>query len=102
MSASSSALAPEKISVSRSEFRQNLSTFLDKTAGNTVVVVKTGRGDVEKYVVDNQYFEELLKRLKAALETLEITSDPKLYARILRAAEHLQQDKLHSFEEAFE
>ena len=107
MSASAMALTtPEKITVNRSEFREHMSTFLSKTIGYTVVVVTTPGDGEEKCVVDNKYFEELLKKLRAAVETLEITSDPKLYRKLLKAAETLDEDlaleKLHSFEEAFE
>ncbi len=51
------------------------------------------------------YFEEILRRLRAAMETLEIATDAKLFNQILRAAETLDNDvrlgKLHSIEDAF-
>ncbi len=63
-----------------------------------------GEGE-EKCILDKRYFEELLKRLTAAVETLEITTDTKLFQQLLRAADTLDQDarlgRLHSLEEAF-
>ncbi len=103
---SSRALArPETIQVKRSEFRRNQKRLLKKAKGRTVVVV-TSRGEgEEKCVLDRRYFEELLKKLAAAIETLEITTDRKLFQQLLRAAETLDDDaqlgRLHSFEEAF-
>ena len=95
---------PERKQVNRSEFRENLSAFLKQTKGYTVLKVTTPGGNEVKYVVDEKYFEELIRRLKAAIETLEIASDPKLYTRLLRESQELEQssaDALYSFEEAF-
>lgn len=73
--------------------------------GRRIVQVTGWSDEDEKYVVDKRYFDDLLKKFHATVETLEITADPKLFAQILRAAETIDQDmrlgKLHSFEEAF-
>ncbi len=95
----------KKIQVGRSRLRQNQSAILEKAGGRTVVVI-TGRDrDDKKCVVDMKYFEEILRRLRAAMETLEIATDAKLVNQILRAAETLDNDvrlgKLHSIEDAF-
>jgi hypothetical protein len=96
---------PKKITVSRSEFRERMREFLGKTTGNTVVVVTTPGAQENKLVVDAEYFDELVRDLQSAVETLEITSDPELYARLLKAPETLKEDfragRLHSLEEAF-
>lgn len=99
-------LHPEEVEVNRTELRQNQSAVLRRAKGRRIVVV-TARGarEQEKCVVDRQYFLELLRKLRSAAETLEITADRKLFGQILKAAESVDQDarrgKLHSFEEAF-
>ncbi len=97
-------LKPERVETNRSELRQKQSDILAKAKGRTVVVVTT-HGREEKYVLDKEYFDEILNKLRAALETLEITVDTKLFRRLLKAAETIDEDirlgKLHSFEEVF-
>jgi hypothetical protein len=97
---------PEKISVKRSELRQNQSKILRKAKGRTVLVVNgPAGGDEDKYVLDKAYFDDLLKRHFSLLETLEITVDRKLFNQIMAVADGLEEDlrlgRLHSFEEAF-
>jgi hypothetical protein len=95
----------DEIQVNRSELRQNQSALLKKARGRTVVVVTARSEDEEKCVVDRKYFEQILERLRTAIETLEITTDPKLFGQLLRAAETVDEDirlgRLRSFEEAF-
>jgi hypothetical protein len=99
---------PEKIAVKRSELRQNQSRLLGKAKGRTVLVINgpTEGDENKKYVLDKAYFDDLLKRYSALLETLEITVDRKLFGQIMAVAEGLEEDlrqgRLHSFEEAFE
>ena len=100
------AMSPQKVQVNRSQLRQKQSAVLGKAKGRTVVVVSDARAGSEvKYVLDKPYFEQLWKSLVAAVETLEITTDRKLFDQILRAAETLDDDmrveKLRPFEEAF-
>jgi hypothetical protein len=97
---------PAKVQVNRSQLRQKQSSILRQAKGRTVVVVSDARAGGEvKYVLDRLYFEQLWKSLVAAVETLEITTDRKLFNQILRAAETLDDDmrveKLRPFEEAF-
>ena len=103
------ALAPERKVVSRSELRQDQSRVLKQATGKTVVVVTSGsrkEDEDTKYIVDKQYWDEVLGKVQALKDTLAITSDPKLFAQMLRAGETVDEDirlgKLHSFEEAFE
>lgn len=96
---------PRRIAVKRSELRQNQRATLKRAKGRTVVVI-TGRDEEEeKLVVDKDYFEELIRELRAAGETLAITLDEKLFSQIVRAADTLDEDirrgKLRSWEEAF-
>ena len=98
---------PEKITVKRSELRQNQSRLLGKAKGRTVLVISgpTGGDENKKYVLDKAYFDDLLKRYSSLLETLEITVDRKLFNQIMAVADALEEDlrlgRLHSFEEAF-
>ena len=99
------SLQPRTRKVNRSDLRQEQSTVLSMAKGKTVVVVAArGKAD-EKFILDKQYFEELVSSLRSAIETLEITADRKLYARLLKAAESLEEDtrqgKLNSFEDVF-
>jgi hypothetical protein len=96
---------PEKVKVNRSQLRQSQSRILRQAKGRTIVEVPGWTEEDGKYVVDKRYFDDLLRKLRAAVETLEITADPKLFAQILRSARTIDQDahagKLHSFGEAF-
>lgn len=96
---------PEKVKVNRSQLRQNQSKILGQASGRTIVEVPGWTEEDGKYVVDKRYFDELLRKLRTTVETLEITADPKLFGQILRAAQTIDRDarcgKLHSFDEAF-
>jgi ribosomal protein L25 (general stress protein Ctc) len=98
-------LKPETVETSRTQLRQRQSSVLRKAKGRTVVVVRAREEEDEKCVVDKRYFEEILQNFGAALETLEIATDTKLFSRLLKAAETVDEEirlgKLHSFEEAF-
>lgn len=99
------SMKPEKISVKRSELRQNQSAFFRRARGKTILVVEAANDDEETYVLSKDYFETLFKNLESALETLEIAMDRRLFNQILAAADTLEDDlrlgKLHSVEEAF-
>ena len=96
---------PEKVKVNRSQLRQSQSKILRQAKGRTIIEVPGWTEDDGKYVVDKRYFDDLVRKLRATVETLEITADPKLFGQILRAAQTVDQEarggKLHSFDEAF-
>jgi hypothetical protein len=96
---------PERVKVNRSQLRQNQSKIFRQARGPRIVEVTGWSEEDEKCVVDKRYFDDLLNKLRAAVETLEITADTKLFSQILRAAETVDEQvrlgKLHSFEEAF-
>ena|SRR2546425_7482994 len=96
---------PQMVSVNRSELRKNQRAVLRKARGHTVVVVEASDEGEEKVVVDKNYFEDVLKRLRALRETLEIMGDERLFGQIMKAADTLDEDmrlgRLHSIEEAF-
>jgi hypothetical protein len=96
---------PHRVTVKRSDLRQNQRATLKKAKGRTVVVVTASDEGEEKLLLDKRYFEELVLGLRAAAETLEIATDERLFPRILAAAKTLDQDvrlgKLRSFREAF-
>jgi hypothetical protein len=56
-------------------------------------------------LLDKKYFDEIVKELRAVIETLEIIGDQKLFKQILGVSESLEENtrlgKLHCFEEAF-
>jgi hypothetical protein len=96
---------PEPIEVNRSQLRQKQSEYFRKARGSKVLLV-TGSGDDDgKYVVDKEYFDQLVRKLEATIETLEITTDRRLFNQILQAADSLEDNlrlgKLHSLEDAF-
>jgi len=96
---------PETIKVNRSQLRQNQSKIFRQAHGRRVIQVTSWNEEDEKYLVDKRYFDDLLKKLRATVETLEITSDPRLFSQVLRAADSIDDDarlgRLHSFAEAF-
>jgi PHD/YefM family antitoxin component YafN of YafNO toxin-antitoxin module len=98
-------MQPEMIPVNRSELRQNQSKLFKRAKGKRVLLVKSQNNEDEKYVLDKEYFEQLLKKYESLIETLEIAMDRRLFNQILAAADSLEEDlrlgKLHSFEEAF-
>lgn len=98
-------LKPQRLHTNRTRLRQEQSSVLRKARGRTVIVVTARNDEDEKCVLDRSYFEEILGKLQAALETLEITADPKLFSQLLRAGESIDKEvrrgTLHSFEEAF-
>ncbi len=97
---------PEKKIVNRSELRQKQRATLRMARGNQVVVISANDEEDEKLLLDKKYFDEIVKELRAVIETLEIISDQRLYKQILGVSESLEEHtrlgKLHSFEEAFE
>ena len=97
---------PKTIAVNRSTLRQSQSSILKKAVAERVVVVSATSDDAEKCIVDKQYFEELVRQWRSAIETLEIAADPRLFNNLLRTAgsvdKDLREGKLHRFEEAFE
>ncbi|MBI3668142.1 MAG: hypothetical protein HY236_18235 [Acidobacteria bacterium] len=100
-------MQPQIITVRRTELRQHQPALLRKAKGRTVLVVK-GPADAEedKYILDKQYFDQLLEKFASLVETLQIMADRKLFGQILTVADTLEEDlrlgKLHSFEEAFD
>ena len=101
----SAVMKPHLVTVKRSELRQKQRATLKKAKGRTVVLISASDEEEEKLVLDKGYFDELVGKLRAAAETLEITMDERLFPRILKAAKTLDKDirlgKLHSFDEAF-
>lgn len=97
------ARLPKTTEVKRSQLRQDQSSILKKAVGEHVVVITATSDDEEKYIVDKRYFEDLLKQLHSAIETLEIAADTKLFTNLLSAAETIDEDlrlgRLRSFEE---
>jgi len=106
MNCATSFTNPAKVRVNRTEFRQNQRELLEKAKGRTVVVITAEDHGEEKLVVDKKYFDEIMHRLKASVETLEVAMDKQLLGSIMSAARTLDDDmrrgKLHSMEDVFE
>jgi hypothetical protein len=96
---------PVRRNVKRSELRQKQSATLRLARGTNVVVIAATAKEDEKLLLDKQYFDALVARLRSLVETLEIASDPILFNQILGAAKTLDQDvrlgRMHSFAEVF-
>lgn len=103
--APSTMVRPEMVAVKRSELRQNQSAVLKRAKGHKVLLISASAYEEEKLVLDRQYFDDLVSKLRAVVETLAITTNEPLFSGILAAANTLDEDirlgKLHSFEEAF-
>jgi len=103
--ASKALTPPHWVIVKRSELRQNQRATLKKAKGRTVVLISANEAEEERLLVDRKYFDEIVRKLRAAAETLAIMTDVKLFSQIMAAAKTLDEDmrlgKLHSFEEAF-
>lgn len=105
MNTASGPMRPARyVRVTRTEFRANQRETLNKAKGCTVVSI-TGDSEGEKIVLDKKYFDELMKKLRASVETLEVAMDKSLMANIMSAAQTLSDDvregKLLSMDEVF-
>jgi hypothetical protein len=91
--------------VNRTQFREHLRAKLDEAKGRTVIEISGVNDEGERVLLDRSYFDDLMWSVRSLIETLEITSDRKLFQQIMNAAATLEDDtrlgKLHSFEEAF-
>jgi hypothetical protein len=97
---------PTPVRVNRSELRDKQKAMLKRAKGSTVLVIPGNEEGDEKLVLDKKYFDEVLKRLRAAVETVDIAMDKQLFIQILAAGETLDEDmrlgKLHSMDEVFD
>jgi hypothetical protein len=96
---------PHRRRVNRTDLRDQQSRFLREASGNTIVEVSGKAGEAERCIVDKEYLDELLTKLKSMMETLEIIKDQQLFSQIMTASKTIDEDirlgRLHSFEEAF-
>jgi hypothetical protein len=96
---------PTPVHVKRSELRDKQKAMLSRAKGSTVLVISGSDEGEEKLVLDKKYFDEVLRKLRAAVETMEIAIDKDLFNQIMSAAQTLDEDmrlgKLHSLDEAF-
>lgn len=96
---------PERKIVNRTELRQKQSATLRMARGNQVVLISATHEEDEKLLMDKKYFDDIVEKLRAVVETLDIMSDQKLFKQIVGVAATLEEDtrlgRLHSFEEAF-
>ena len=90
--------------VSTTEFRGHVKDYLKKAKGDSVVLVENRRQE-PKYVVDKEWFDNLMCDVKSTMATLEILADRNLTERLLRLSTTIDEDlragKLHTMEEVF-
>ena len=96
---------PQKTRVNRSDLRDQQSKYLKKACGTHIIEI-VGRDEEEgKYVVDKDYLDQVLAKLKSAIETMNVIKDQKLFNQLMKASQSMDDDirlgRLHSFEEAF-
>jgi hypothetical protein len=69
-----------------------------------VVLVENRRQD-PKYIVDKEWFDNLIRDAKSTMATLEVLADRELTARLLGLSKTLDEDlragRLHTIEEVF-
>ena len=85
--------------VSATELRDHFKDYLKKAKGGHVVLVENRRQD-PKYIVDKEWFDNLMRDVKSAMATLEILADRSLTERLLSLAttidEGLRTGRLHT------
>ena len=90
--------------VSATEFRDHVKDYLKKAKGNSVVLVENRRRE-PKYIVDKEWFDDLMRDVQSTMATLEILADRKLTERLLALSttidEDLRADRLYTMEEVF-
>jgi len=90
--------------VSATEFRDHVKDYLKKAKGDSVVLVENRRRE-PKYIVDKEWFDNLMRDVKSTMATLEILADRKLTERLLSLSttvdEDLRAGRLHTMEEVF-
>jgi len=87
--------------VSASKFRDDLRECLEATKQTTILLIQNRRLDA-KYVVDQGFFDQLIKERESFVATLEILSDPKLTQRLLDLKETgFDKAKLYTMDEVF-
>ena len=90
--------------VSTTEFRGHAKDYLKMAKGDNVVLIENRRRE-PKYIVDKEWFDDLMRDVKSTMATLEVLADRKLTERLLRLSTTLDRDlqagRLHTLEEVF-
>ena|SRR5215831_6649391 len=90
--------------ISATELPDHFKNCLKKAKGGNVVLVENRRQD-PKYIVDKEWFDNLMRDVKSAMATLEILADRNLTERLLRLSTTIEEDlrsgTLHTMEEVF-
>jgi len=98
------AVAKKAQTVSATEFRDHFKDYLKKAKGDRVVLVKNRRQE-SKYVVDQEWFDALMRDVRSTMATLEVLADRDLTERLLNLSatvdEDLRAGRLHTMEEVF-
>ncbi len=90
--------------VSATEFRDHVKDYLKKAKGDNVVLVENRRRE-PKYIVDKEWFDDVMQSVKSTMATLEILADRELTERLLNVSTTVDADlragRLHTMEEVF-
>lgn len=84
-----------------SDFRQHQSDAFKVAVGSTLVEILNKRQG-SRYLVDPQYFNQLLQDYRSAMSTIEVLSDTNLMAQIQQSAQDMKAGKLYSADEVFD
>lgn len=80
-----------KKTVSATEFRDQLKDCLNAARDGNVVLVENRRQS-DKYVVDREWLDEVMRTQESMLATLEILADHELTERLLKTAATIEGD----------
>jgi hypothetical protein len=81
--------------VTASQLRGRLRDRLREVTDNKVLLVQNRR-QKEKYVVDKEWFDTLIRERESVIATLEILADRELTERLLFLAKTIDHDVQHN------
>ena len=88
---STACLNLEVKKVTTTRFRENMKRFLQTPDENHVVLIEN-RSQPSRYLVDQTYFDDLVKERNSIMATLEILADRDLTNRLLNVSTTLDAD----------
>ena len=90
--------------ISATKLRGDFRRYAQEAKDKKVILIRNRRQD-SKYLMDQKWFDQLMREHESLLATLDVLADPKLTQRLLRLSRTLDRDvragRLHSMEEVF-
>jgi len=77
--------------VTATELRDKLKSYLKEAKANRVVLVENRR-QTPKYLVDQEFFDSLIKERESILATLEILTDAELTKRLFALSKTIDKE----------